>query len=69
MEILRLGLLIQARREALGIRQGDLAELAGLTAKSVYLLEHGKGNPSFSTLSRIFEVLGLEWELRIKTME
>jgi transcriptional regulator with XRE-family HTH domain len=69
MDVLQMGQLIQARREALGIRQGDLAELAGLTAKSVYLLEHGKGNPSFRTLRRIFEVLGLEWVVRIKTME
>lgn len=66
MEISEIGKYLQERRTKLQIRQEDLAELTGLTAKTIYLLENGKGNASLSTLEKITAVLGLEINLQIK---
>lgn len=54
MNLVEIGQLIQKRRDSLQIKQEDLAELSGITTKTIYMLEKGKGNPSFSTLV-IFE--------------
>lgn len=66
MNLFEIGKLIQERRSSLQIKQEDLAELAGITAKSVYMLESGKGNPSYSTLAQILAVLGLDITVHIK---
>lgn len=66
MNLFEIGKLIQERRSSLRIKQEDLAELAGITAKSVYMLESGKGNPSYSTLAQILAVLGLDITVHIK---
>lgn len=66
MELAEIGKLIQERRSSLQIKQEDLAELSGITAKTIYLLENGKGNPSYSTLERVLTVLGLEMHLQLK---
>jgi DNA-binding phage protein len=34
--------------------------------KTINQIEQGNGNPSFKTLSKIMEVLGLELNLRVK---
>lgn len=66
MNLIEIGKLIQERRSSLQIKQEDLAELAGITAKTIYMLENGKGNPSYSTLAQILHVLGLEITVHIK---
>jgi DNA-binding XRE family transcriptional regulator len=40
--------------------------MAGISPKTIYLLEQGKGNASLDTLQKIFDVLGLEMSVRIK---
>lgn len=68
MTLQELGDLIKRRRESLDLRQEDLAELSKVANKTIHLIEHGSGNPSFETLKKVADVLGLELELKIKTV-
>lgn len=63
-----MGELIKKKREALDLRQEDLAELSNVANKTLHLIEQGSGNPSFETLKKVADVLGLELELKIKTI-
>ncbi|MBI3883777.1 MAG: helix-turn-helix transcriptional regulator [Sphingobacteriales bacterium] len=58
--------IIQERRDYLLLKQEDLAEMTGVTSKTIYLIESGKGNPSLDTLQKILEVLGLSLSVQIK---
>ncbi len=66
MELAEIGQLVAKRRVDLTLKQEDLSELAGVTIKTIYQLESGKGNPSFSTLEKILGVLGLDIVVTIK---
>lgn len=61
-----IGHIIQKRRESLSLKQEDLSEMTGVTSKTIYLIENGKGNPSIDTLQKLMEVLGLEIGVDIK---
>ncbi len=63
-----IGALIQERRNQLRLNQLDLAEMTGLTSKTIYMVERGKGNPSLETILKILEVLGLEITIGIKKL-
>jgi DNA-binding XRE family transcriptional regulator len=69
MNKLELGKTIQNRREYLSLKQEDVAEMTGITSKTIYLIESGKGNPSIDTLTKLIEVLGLEMHIGIKQVE
>jgi transcriptional regulator with XRE-family HTH domain len=60
MNLKEIGNLIIKRREFLNLRQSDLAE------KTLNQIEQGNGNPSFKTLNKVVEVLGLELNLKVK---
>jgi transcriptional regulator with XRE-family HTH domain len=62
----KIGAIIQQRREFLSLKQEDVAEMGNVTPKTIYLVEHGKGNPSIETLQKILNVLGLEILIQIK---
>jgi transcriptional regulator with XRE-family HTH domain len=64
-----LGKTIQTRREYLSLKQEDVAEMTGITSKTIYLIESGKGNPSIDTLTKLVDVLGLEMSIGIKKVE
>jgi transcriptional regulator with XRE-family HTH domain len=66
MNLKELGNLIKRRRESLNLRQEDLAELSRVANKTLHLIEQGSGNPSFETLKKVADILGLEIELKIK---
>ena len=57
------------RRGVLGISQLDLAEMTGVSLATVKDIERGVGNPSMKTVTRILEVLGLEMQFRIRSIE
>lgn len=59
--------IIKARRRELGISQVDLAEMSGLSLATVKNIERGKGNPSYETISRILDVLGMEIGFSIRS--
>lgn len=48
------------------ITQNHLAELAGVSANTLYKLERGQGNPSVEVLNKLAEVLGMELTLEVK---
>ena len=66
MNLKDIGELINKRREFLKLRQEDLSELSDVTIKTIHLIELGNGNPSFQTLSKLTEVLGLEIIVDVK---
>ena len=57
---------LKTRRLILAVTQEHLAELAGVSLRTIKEIESGKGNPTFATLSKIAEVLGLEIKLDVK---
>ena len=60
-----IGATILIRRQELGLRQQELADLAEVGINPLVAIERGKGNPSLKTLLRIAEVLGLELRLSL----
>jgi transcriptional regulator with XRE-family HTH domain len=57
---------IKKRRQMLAVTQEHLAELSGVALRTIKEIESGKGNPTFITLSRIADVLGMEIKLEVK---
>jgi y4mF family transcriptional regulator len=58
-----IGQKFRARRKHFGLRQRDLAELAGVTLRGLTDLENGRANPTLNQLVKIADVLGLELNL------
>ena len=61
-----LGKQIRDRRNYLNITQVDLAEIAGVSLRSLIDIEQGKGNPSLNQLMKILDVLGMKIEITNK---
>ena len=57
---------IKKRREMLKINQELLAELSGVGLRTLKQVEAGHANPTFTTLQKIAEVLGMELVLQVK---
>ena len=51
---------LRKRRQSLGIRQKDLADLAEIAVHTLSNIESGKGNPSLEVLGRLMDCLGLK---------
>ncbi len=59
-------LTLKKRRITLVLTQERLAELADISLRTIKEIESGKGNPTFATLSKIADVLGMEIKLEVK---
>ena len=59
MTIDEIGRLVRERRRLLKITQYDLAEIAGVSLRSLKAIEKGESNPLFSQLNKILVALGL----------
>jgi transcriptional regulator with XRE-family HTH domain len=57
---------MKSRREVLGVTQTHLAEMSGVGLRTLKELEGGKSNPTFETLSKLAEVLGMELKMEVK---
>ena len=68
MHLLYISEKIKKRRLLLGIRQQDLADISGVGLRTIKEIETNKGNPSLNTLIKILDVLGMEFDLKIKQM-
>ncbi|MCH7772014.1 MAG: helix-turn-helix transcriptional regulator [Bacteroidetes bacterium] len=64
-----LGIKIKERRKFFNLTQIDLAEITGIGRRSLQMIEAGKGNPTLEQLIKIFDVLGLELELKVMKNE
>jgi transcriptional regulator with XRE-family HTH domain len=51
---------IQKRRKLLKITQRDLAEISGVSLRTVKALETGDANPTLEILARVLDPLGLK---------
>ena len=58
--------ILKERRLMLSVTQEHLAELSGVGLRTIKEIESGKGNPTFVTLSKLAEVLGMEIKLEVK---
>lgn len=68
MHFLTLIKTIKARREMLHVNQEMLAELSGVSLRTLKQFESGKGNPTLQTISKLADALGLELTLQVKTL-
>ena len=59
MTLKNIGGQIKKRRRFLKIRQSDLAEIAGVSLRSLKAIEKGDGNPGINQINKILNVLGL----------
>lgn len=57
---------LKDRRDALKVNQEYLAELSGVSLRTLKAIESGKGNPTFETLNKLAKVLGMELKLVVK---
>ena len=64
----RFGNIIKERRKALSITQRELAALAGIGINTLTKIERGEANPSLKVVLSILNTLGLEMDIKIKSM-
>jgi y4mF family transcriptional regulator len=62
----KIGELLRQRRELLGLLQPQLAAIAGVSTRTIQLIEAGKANPSLETLFNVADSLGLSIKLELK---
>ncbi|MFI7076349.1 helix-turn-helix transcriptional regulator [Micromonospora sp. NPDC049903] len=55
---------VRKRRRQLGLGQGELADLAGVSERFVYALERGKPSVQLDKVIAVLSALGLHLELR-----
>ena len=58
--------IIKQRRKTISLTQEDLAEMSGISLATIKNIERGAGNPSWSTVEKICDVLGLSISFSIK---
>jgi Predicted transcriptional regulators len=63
---MRLYEIIKERRILLHLTQQDLADITGVSLRTIKLIESSEGNPSVDTLSRLGQALGLELIFQIR---
>ncbi len=63
LRIRALGQEVRARREMLGLRQAELAELAGCSPRFVHTVEVGKDTLRLDKILDVLEVLGLDLQV------
>lgn len=66
---MKWGEIIKDRRSILGISQQDLADISGVSLRTIKMIEVGKSNPSVATLEKIGNVLGLELTFQLRKNE
>jgi transcriptional regulator with XRE-family HTH domain len=59
-------LTVKERRKSLRVTQDSLAQLSGVSLRTLKQFESGKGNPTIETLQKLANTLGMEVCLQIK---
>ena len=60
-----LGNVIQARRKALGITQAELADLSGISVRTIVEIENGGNSISLKRLLPVLATLGLRLSIAV----
>ena len=58
--------IIKDRRALLNITPQDLADISGVSLRTIKAIEKGNGNPSIDTLTKIADALGLELIMKVR---
>ena len=58
--------IIKDRRVLLNITQQDLADISGVSLRTIKAIEKGNGNPSVDTLRKIADTLGIELIMKVR---
>jgi y4mF family transcriptional regulator len=58
-DIRAIGLSVRLARKDAGLKQSDLADLAGVSERTVRAIETGSGNPTLAAVVTVVNVLGL----------
>ena len=69
MNAKEIGNIIKERRKHLGVNQQTLADLAGVGLNTLVAIERGEGNPQLSTRLTILDTLGLQMDIKLKTLD
>ncbi len=56
---------LKALRRSVGKTQSEYARIVRVTLRTIQEFEQGVGNPTFTTLNKIFKPFGLELYIRI----
>jgi len=62
----QIGKEIRKRRLELSLGQLDLLDYTEISSKTLSNLEQGKGNITLDTLEKIINILGMEYQLKVK---
>ena len=65
-ELIRLGAIIRKKREQKSLTQVELAEKCGINRNYIGMVERGERNPSYLSLQKIANGLGLTVDELIK---
>jgi len=65
MDLQSIGKAIRTRRKSRKIVQVDLADIAGISPRTLRDIERGTANPELETLMKICQVLGMEIKVEI----
>lgn len=65
MDVKEIGLTIKERRKFLKITQENLADIAGVSERTLRDIEKGITNPELESLMSICEVLGLKLNVEV----
>jgi putative transcriptional regulator len=63
MTLAQISAEIRNRRRLLAITQADLAELSGISLRTIKAVETGSTNPTLDLLGKILEPLGLSLDI------
>ena len=66
IELKELGKVIRIKRRTLGLTQVELAQKSGLDRNYIGMVERGERNPSYLSLQKIAQGLGLTVDRMIK---
>lgn len=67
MSVEEIGEKIKERRNFLKIKQEDLADIAGISERTLREIEKGAANPELNSLLKLCDVLGMELKVAIIT--
>ncbi|MFT6997590.1 MAG: y4mF family transcriptional regulator [Cryomorphaceae bacterium] len=65
MDTKHIGNYLRKRRKVLKISQEDLADIAGVSERTLRDIEKGIANPELASLIKVCEVLGLRLNLEV----
>lgn len=69
LTLIQIAKEIKKRRKLLRISQNDLAEISGISLRSLKEIESGTGNPGINQIEKVLDPLGFELKLQLKLKE